>query len=141
LGAAIDSVPAMTRKILKKNGSVMYISSVRPLTQDEIQSPTGKKELEEFDIAVENKFGPAMSKDDFQDDPDYADFVTPTYECYEDDEVYPSNMPDIDDIKEEHDVDTYDQYGGDHVRVPIGDDIRYGNVVRHKRELDGTVRR
>jgi hypothetical protein len=32
-------------------------------------------------------------------------------------------MPDIDDIKEEHDVDTYDQYVGDHVRVPIGDDI------------------
>jgi hypothetical protein len=26
------------------------------------------------------------------------------------------------------------------VRVPIGDDIRSGKVVRHKRELDGTVR-
>jgi hypothetical protein len=41
-----------------------------------------------------------MRKDDFQDDPDYADFVTPTYDCYEDDEVSPSKMPDIDDIKE-----------------------------------------
>jgi hypothetical protein len=26
-------------------------------------------------------------------------------------------MPDIDDIKEEHDVDTYYQYAGAHVRV------------------------
>jgi hypothetical protein len=26
------------------------------------------------------------------------------------------------------------------VRVPIGDEIRYGKIVRRKRELDGTVR-
>jgi hypothetical protein len=49
-------------------------------------------------------------------------------------------MPDIDDIKEEHDVDTYDQYVGARARVPIGDEIRSGKVVRRKRELDGTVR-
>jgi hypothetical protein len=52
-----------------------------------------------------------MNQDDFQDDPYYADFFTPTYDCYEDD-----------------------------VRVPIGDEIRYGKVVRCKRDLDGTVR-
>jgi hypothetical protein len=140
LGAAIDIGPAMTRKILKQNGSVMFRSSVRPFTQDEIQSPTEKKEREVFDIAVEKKFGPAMNKDDFKDDPDYANFVTPTYDCYEDDEVSPSKMPEIDDIKKEHDVYTYYQYVGAHVRVPIGDEIRSGKVVRRKRELDGTVR-
>jgi hypothetical protein len=86
------------------------------------------------------KFGPAMNKDDFQDDPDYADFVTPTYDCYEDDEVSPSKMLYIDDIKEEHDVDTYDHYVGAHIRVPIGDEIRSGEVVWRKRELDGTLR-
>jgi hypothetical protein len=43
LVAAIDIGPAMTRKVLKKNGSGMYISSVRPLNQDEIQSPTEQK--------------------------------------------------------------------------------------------------
>jgi hypothetical protein len=140
LGTAIDIDPAMMRIILKQKGSIMYRSPVRPLNQDEIQSPTEKKEREEFDIAVEKKFGPAMNKDDFQDDPDDADVVTPTYDCYEDDEVSPSKMPYIDDIKEEHDVDTYDQYIGAHVRVPIGDDIRSGKVVRRKRELDGTIR-
>jgi hypothetical protein len=86
LGAAIEIGPAVTRKILKKNGSVMYISSVRSLTQDEIQYPTEKKDLEEFDIAVEKKFGSSMDMDDFKDYPDYADFATPTYDCYEDDE-------------------------------------------------------
>jgi hypothetical protein len=140
LGAAIDIGPAMTRKILKQNGSVMYRSSVRSLTQDEIQSPTEQKERQEFDIAIEEKFGPAMDKDDFQTDPDYADVVTPTYDCYEDDEVSPSKIPDIDVIKEEHDVDTYDQYVGAHVRVPIGDEIRSGKVVRRKCEMDSTVR-
>jgi hypothetical protein len=44
LGAAIDIGPAMTRKILKKNGMVMYRSPVRSLTLDEVQSPTEQKE-------------------------------------------------------------------------------------------------
>jgi hypothetical protein len=49
-------------------------------------------------------------------------------------------MPDIDDIKEDNDVDTYDQYIGAHARVHIGDEIRSGKVVRRKRELDDTMR-
>jgi hypothetical protein len=80
LGAAIDIGPAMARKILKNNGSVMYRTSVRPLTPDEIKSPTENKEREESDIAIEKKIGASMDKNDFKDDPDYADFVTPTYD-------------------------------------------------------------
>jgi hypothetical protein len=49
-------------------------------------------------------------------------------------------MPDIGDIKEENDVDTYDHYVRAHVSVPIGDEIRSGKVVQKKRDLDGTVR-
>jgi hypothetical protein len=120
LGVAIDIGPAMTRKILKKNGMVMNRSSVISRTLHEIQPPTELKERQKFDTEIEEKSGPAMNRNDFEDDPDYADFVTPTFDCYEDDEVPPSKMPDIDDIKEEHDVDTYDQYVGAHVRVPIG---------------------
>jgi hypothetical protein len=132
LGATIDIGPVVMRKILKKNGSVMYRSSVRPLAPDEIQSTTEKKEREEFDIIVEKKFGPSMDMDDFKDDPDYADFVTPTYDCYEGDEISSSKMQYMYDIKEEHDVDTYYQYVGAHVRVHIGDEIRSGKVFRRK---------
>jgi hypothetical protein len=139
LGAAIDIGPSMARKIMKKNGSLMHRTSVSPLTPDEIQSPTEKKEREEFDIAIEKKFGATMDKNDFKDDPDYEDFVTPTYDCCENDEVSSSKMPEIDDIKEENDVDTYYQYVGSHVRVPIGGEILSGKVVRRKRDLDGTV--
>jgi hypothetical protein len=98
-----------------------------------------ERSVEEFDIAIENKFGASMNKSDFKDDPYYADFVTPIYDCYEDDEVPLSKMPYIDDVNDEDDVDTYDQYVGANVRVPIGDEIRSGKVVRRKRELDGTV--
>jgi hypothetical protein len=69
-----------------------------------------------------------------------VDFVTPTSDCYEDDEVPPSKIPDIDDIKKEYDVGTYDQYVGAHARFPIGNEIRSGKVLRRKRELDGTIR-
>jgi hypothetical protein len=99
LGSAIDIGPAMARKILKNNVSVMYRTLVRPLNPDEIQSPTEKKEREDIDIAIKKKFGASMDKSDFKDDPDYADFVTPTYDFYEDDEVPSSKMPYIDDIK------------------------------------------
>jgi hypothetical protein len=140
LGAAVDSGPAMARKILKKNGSVMYRTSVIPITPDDIQSPTEHTERDEFDIAIEKKYGASMNKSDVKDDPYYAYFLTYTYDCYEDDEVPPSKMPDIDDFKDDDDVDTYDQYVGAHVRVPIGYEIRSGKVVRRKRELDGTAR-
>jgi hypothetical protein len=49
-------------------------------------------------------------------------------------------MPYINDVKDEDDVDTYNQYVGAHVRVPIGDEINFGKVLRRKRDLDGTVR-
>jgi hypothetical protein len=80
LGAAIDIGTTMAHKILKKNGSMMYRTSVRTLTPDEIQSPTEKKEREEFDIAIEKKIRASMDKIDFKDYLDYADFMTPTYD-------------------------------------------------------------
>jgi hypothetical protein len=80
LGATIDIGPIVARKILNNNGVMMYRTSVRPLTPDEIQYPTEKKEHEEFDITVETKFGTSMDKDYFKDDPDKSDFVTPTYD-------------------------------------------------------------
>jgi hypothetical protein len=79
LGDFIDIRPAMARKILKKNGSIMYRTSVGPLTPDDIQSPTEQKERAQFDMSIENKCGASMNKSDFKDDPDYADFVTQTY--------------------------------------------------------------
>jgi hypothetical protein len=77
-----------------------------------------------------------MNKDDFQDDPAYVDFVTPILTVMN---MMNSLLPRC-QILMTYDVETYDQYVGAHVRVPIGNEIRSGKVLRHKRELDGTVR-
>jgi hypothetical protein len=138
LGAAIDIGPAMSRKILKVNGQVLYRTSIRSLALDEIQSPTEIAERLEFDTSVEEKLGKSILEADFKDDPDFADFVNSTFEPYEDDEVSASKMPEIDDVDDDHDVDTYDQYVGAQVRVLIGGEIPSGKVTRRKRELDGT---
>jgi hypothetical protein len=57
LGAAIDICPAMSRKILKANGQVLYRTSGRSLTLDEIQSPTEIAERLKFDASVEETLG------------------------------------------------------------------------------------
>jgi hypothetical protein len=125
----------MPRKILKANGQVLYRTSVGSLTLDEIQSPTEIVEGLKFETSFEEKLGKSMLEADFNDDPDSSDFVTPTFEPYEDYEVHASKMHDVDD---DHDVDTYDQYVGAQVRVPIVGEIGSGKVMRRKRELHGT---
>jgi hypothetical protein len=137
LGAAIDIGLIMVHKILKANGQVMYRTSVRSLMPDDIHSPSELKECEAFDAVIEEKNGSPMTQADFKD---YAGFVSPTFECYEDDEVPASKMMDIDDVKDKDDVDTYDQYDGAQVRVTIGDGILTGKVIRRKHEIYGTLK-
>jgi hypothetical protein len=60
VGAAIYIGTAMSRKILKANGQVLYRTSVRSLTLDEIQSPTEIAERLKFDTSVEEKLGKSM---------------------------------------------------------------------------------
>jgi hypothetical protein len=126
--------------IIKTNGQVMYRTYGISLTPDDIQSPSERKEREAFDSAIGVKYGLPMNEADFKDALDYAAFVTPTYYCYEDDEIRASNMPDIDDVKDKDYVGTYDKYSGSQLKVTIGDEIRTGKVVRRKRELDDTVK-
>jgi hypothetical protein len=111
----------------------MHRTSVRSLTPEEIASPVEKQDRLDFDTQIEEKHGPPIA----EADPDFEDFATPDFEPYEDDKVAPAQMPDIDDSD---DFDTYDQYVGAQVRVPIGDEIRSGKVMRRKRSLDGTMK-
>jgi hypothetical protein len=129
---------SMSRKILKLNGQVLYRTFVRSLPLDEIQSPTEIVERLKSDNSVEEKLGKSMLEADFKDDPYLADFIAPIFEPCEDDEVPVTKMPDIDDIDDDHDVDTYDKYVGAQVRVPIGGEICSGKFMRRKREVDGT---
>ena len=57
LGPAIDIGPAMTSKVLKSNGQVIYTSTSHPLTDDEMADPTETKLQAEFNTAITNKLG------------------------------------------------------------------------------------
>jgi hypothetical protein len=62
------------------------------------------------------KLGKGMQYHEFKLDPDFADFVTPANDCYEDKKEPAFQIPDIDDL-DEHGVDTYDQYVGASVQL------------------------
>ena len=109
LGPAIDIGPAMTRKVLKANGKVVYQSTVRMLTPDEMADETMTKEREKFNDAVEKALGDSFKYEDFSNDPELESLGTPLFEPYEDDKGRPPAKLEDDD---KADPDTYDQYVG-----------------------------
>ena len=137
LGPAIDIGPAMTRKVLKANGKVVYRSTVRSLTPDEMADETMTKERSKFDDSVEQLLGDSFKYEDFSNDPELESLGTPSFEPYEDDEGRPVRTPEDDD---EADPDTYDQYVGAEVVLPIGDKMMNAKVRGRKRQSDGTLR-
>jgi hypothetical protein len=80
LWPAIDIGPAMSRKVLKINGEVMFMVSVRGLTLDEIQSPDEQKRRQECDKAIKVKLGKGMQDHEFNIHPDSVDFVNTTHD-------------------------------------------------------------
>jgi hypothetical protein len=94
----------------------------------------------EYDSAICEKLGGALSPQDYRDDPDFggSDMDTPSYDGYEDGRNPTESMPDANDA---HEVtpDTYDQYVGASVNVPIGNKIPTGKVTGRKRKLDGPL--
>ncbi len=130
LGPAINTGLAMTQKILKKNGQVVYCSMVWSLTEDRYKSEDMRAKWKAFDENVNKVLGKAYNPDDFKDNLDMLDVDTPTYNMYKDDdkEAY-SQVLDIDDVS----PDTYNCYVGNEVELLIGDKVMSGKVKRQKR--------
>ena len=136
LGQAIDIGPAMTRKVLKTNGRIVYKSTVRSLTLDELADKALKKRREEFTERVNVLLGDGFKYEDFINDPDLESFDTPAiHERYpaDDDEFPPTK-----DADDGVDVDTYDQYVGAEVTLPIGDRIVNARVRGRKIRPDSS---
>ncbi|KAI2497691.1 Reverse transcriptase (RNA-dependent DNA polymerase) [Fragilaria crotonensis] len=98
----------------------------------------GKQEREKFTESVNKALGDAFKYEDFVNDPELEDLGTPIYEPYSDgeDDDGLRFVPDID----EADDDTYDQYVGAQVSLPIGDKMMTATVRGRKRSSDGTLR-
>jgi hypothetical protein len=67
LGPATDTGSALTSKILKANGQFVWRMTVRPLNDDELQSPpVHQRERRDFDQSILTHLGPAATADDFE---------------------------------------------------------------------------
>ncbi len=137
LQPAIDIGPATTRKVLKANGKVVYRSTVRGLTLEEMADETMTKERSKFDESEEQLLGDSFKYEDFSNDSELESLGTPSFEPYEDDKGRQVRTPEDDN---EADPNTYDQYVGAEVVLPIGDKMMNAKVRRRKRQSDGTLR-
>ena len=133
LGPAIDIGPAMTSKVLKSNGQVIYTSTYCLLTDDEMADPTETKLRAEFDTAITTKLGAPLTDSDLQSDG--IDAETPTYEVYEDDKTPSNCLPEVDDITPED----ADFYVGTEVSLPIGGTLLGGTVKCCACDIDGNL--
>ena len=131
--AAVDIGPAMTSKVLKSNGQVIYTSTYCALTDDEMANPEETKARQAFDGAVVVKLGAPMSEHDLPSDGVDAD--TPTFEFYEDDATPPFRLPEADEVTPE----VADSYVGAQVNLPIGGTAFEGTVKCRARDTNGNL--
>ena len=134
LGPAIDIGPAYTRKILKANGQVVYTSTVRSVTPDELKHPDKEKARARFDEAILEKLGEPTTWQDLEDDPELD---TPLLPAYQD-----ADGGTVERRVEEDDIaatpDTIDTYVGAEVFLPTGDGSgEKGRVKQRKRDSEG----
>ena len=134
LGPAIDIGPAYTRKVLKANGQVIYRSTVRALTPDEMKDPEEIKAREDFDASILDKLGEATTWEDLEDD---RELDTPVLPSYKDSSGGANTyMADEDDVYSAT-PDTIDKYVGAEVLLPTGDGTGKGRVCGRKRNQEG----
>ena len=95
LGPAIDVGPAMTAKIMKSNGEVVYRSTYRPLTDAEKVNAAHIAMRKEYDENIAERYGPDATPDDF---PDIKEWNTPEYPQYSDGIEKMSEAPGDEDI-------------------------------------------
>ena len=77
LGPAIDIGTAMTLKVLKDNGKVVYRSTVHSLTPDELAKNTMKLKRKEFTHKGNSALGDGFVYEDFLTDPKLKDLGNP----------------------------------------------------------------
>jgi hypothetical protein len=67
LGPAINVGPALTAKILKANGQVVYHLTYRQLTVAELENAVHVSMRTKFDLSILDRFGTETAPDDFPD--------------------------------------------------------------------------
>jgi hypothetical protein len=130
LGSATDFGTAMTAKILKMTGHIIYRGTFRGLTTNELDSPVHQQLRADFDRTIASKLGPKPSPTDF--DPSY---LTLDFTDDEDDLDDATTDPNDDHLPT---PDVADNYISANLLLPLGKEMKRGRVVERKRAADGT---
>ena len=131
LGPATDVGSALTAKILKSNGQVVFRSTLRHLAADKRACPVHTANRKVFDDSIAKRLGPAAQEADFPDED-----LTPEYEPFGDvGSADFDNGPDQEDL--EVTPEAHDNYGGVDLLFPKGGTMTRGRVTARKRDADG----
>ena len=128
LGPATDIGSALTAKILKSNGQFVCRSTLRHLTDDEIQCQAHIAMRTAFDRSINETLGPSATPQDFP-----AEDMTPEHDPFDPDIL--DLDPDQGDI--EVTPEYADNYVGAELLFPRGGALARGRVTGRKQDIDG----
>jgi hypothetical protein len=133
LGPTRDIGMALSAKVLKANGRIIYRSTFIAVTDDEKKDPNVIKEMEAFDQGITLKLGQHIKEEDLKAD------ATPEYIPYEEDDL--GGDPPVTRLPErdEADVSTYDPYVGAEVLLPHQGSLKTAKVKNRKRDNMGDL--
>jgi hypothetical protein len=127
LGPAIDTGSALMAKILKSNGVFVCRSTLRHLTDEELDSPVHKDMRHKFDESIEHHLGPAALPQDFP-----SEDLTPDPTYYDDTDAMDLEYGDAEVTPE-----IGDNYLSAKLMLPKGGVMVKGRVTARKRDRDG----
>ena len=129
LGPATDVGSMMTAKILKENGQFVCRSTLRRLTQEELDSPVHSELRRKFTESIDATLGPGALESDFE-----PEDLTPELPPYDD-----HGKPDGDDDEPAEEVtpETGDNYVNTEISISKGGSLARGRVTSRKRDADG----
>ena len=109
-------------------------TSVFPLKPEEFNDEGVKRSQKAFMDVLSSKWKERMNHPEIADLVESSDIADPIR--YEDDEeVQAEALPEVDDLWDE----AFDRYISAKVMLPIGDQMRYGTVIRRKRDSEGNL--
>jgi hypothetical protein len=129
LGPAIDTVLALMAQILKSNGVFVCRSTLRHLTDEELNSPDHMDRRRKFAESIELHLGPAALPPDFP-----AEDLTPDPTYYDDTNAKDPKYGDAEVMPE-----TGDNYLSAELVLPKGGVLVKGCMTVHKCDWDGNL--
>jgi hypothetical protein len=141
IGVAPNVGQAMCYWLLPKSGVPIARTTVRPITEAELQTTDIKQELGSFDLSIKRKIGDHLiNKSDLSFEVDSQELLMALQDAMgaDDDGHYEAMEPESDRPEaDDYDEETYDKLLSAEVSLPKGDSQFIGRVVGRKRDADG----